>query len=328
MFKALSVRMLAAALFALAGGVAQAHLQHEPAAHSPAAPNATVLAATPAAPVADSHARGTTSASSTPAAPATDHGGMQMQGGSALPDARDPHGYSDGLTLGSGDYAVPGVSRLALADAHTFTFASLRAETFERRFAHNADDSTAYDLQGEYGTTYDKAIIKAEGEFNDEKLEESRTELLWGHAVAPYWDTQLGVRLDNGEGPGRQWLAFGVQGLAPYWFELEATGYLGSSGRTALRIEASYELLFTQRLILEPRVELQLYGKDDPGRRIGKGLTEASAGLRLRYEVTRQFAPYVGIERAASFGRTADYLRADGDRANQTRVVAGIRFWF
>ncbi|TSH96842.1 copper resistance protein B [Verticiella sediminum] len=251
---------------------------------------------------------------------------MQMQGGAAPADARDPHGYSNGLKLGSGDYAVPGVPRLVLADEHFF--ASLRAETLERRFTRKGDDSTAYDLQAWYGTTYNKAVVKAEGDIVKGKLAESRTELLWGHAVAAYWDTQLGVRVDNGEGPSRQWLSFGIQGLAPYWFELEATGYVGSAGRTALRIEASYELLLTQRLILEPRTELQLYGKDDPERGIGKGLAEVSAGLRLRYEINRQFAPYIGVERAGSFGRTADYVRAEGGRAQQTRWVAGVRFWF
>ncbi|WP_182111138.1 copper resistance protein B, partial [Comamonas testosteroni] len=97
---------------------------------------------------------------------------------------------------------------------------------------------------------------------------------------------------------------------------------------TALRLNASYELLLTQRLILEPRAEMQFYGKDDPERHIGKGLAEASAGLRLRYEFSRQFAPYIGVERAGSFGRTADLVRADGGRAQQTRWVAGVRFWF
>lgn len=100
-----------------------------------------------------------------------------------------------------------------LADEHRFF--SLRGETLERRFTRKGDDSTAYDLQAWYGTTYNKAVVKAEGDIAKGKLEESRTELLWGHAVAPYWDTQLGVRVDNGEGPSRQWLAFGIQGLAP-----------------------------------------------------------------------------------------------------------------
>lgn len=301
MSNALPIRALATTLLALVSVAAQAQAQDDHAAHGHADTQATTV-------------------------PAMDHGNMQMQGGSAPPDARDPHGYSDGQQLGSGDYAVPGVPRLMMADEHTF--ASLRGETLERRFTRKGDDSTAYDLQAWFGTTYNKAVVKAEGDIAKGKLEESRTELLWGHAIAPYWDTQLGIRVDNGVGPSRQWLAFGVQGLAPYWFELEATGYVGNDGRTALRLGSSYELLLTQRLILEPRAELQFYGKDDPERRIGKGLAGASAGLRLRYEISRQFAPYIGVERAGSFGRTADYVRAEGGRAQQTRWVAGVRFWF
>ncbi|MDR3002949.1 MAG: copper resistance protein B [Acidovorax sp.] len=308
------------------------HGAHQAAASAPETTTATGTAT--AAPDADPHAghgspQADAASASAPAptpAAAVDHGQMQMQGGSAPADARDPHAYSNGLKLGQGDYAVPGVPRLALADEHRF--ASLRGESLERGFARKGDDSTSYSLQGWYGTTYDRLVVKAEGSWAQSKLQESRTELLWGHALDAYWDTQLGVRMDTGEGPNRQWLAFGVQGLAPYWFELDATAYLGSGGRTALRLEASYELLLTQRLILEPKVELHFYGKDDPARHMGSGLAEGSAGLRLRYEFSRQFAPYIGIERAGSFGKTADYVRAGGGQARQTRAVAGLRFWF
>lgn len=326
MSKALPPRALATMLLALVSAAPQAQAQSDHAAHSEANSQMATPSAETAPPATDPHAGHTAAAGGSTAAPAMDHGNMQMQGGSAPPDARDPHGYSNGLKLGSGDYAVPGVPRLMMADEHTFF--SLRGETLERRFTRKGENSTGYDLQAWYGTTYNKAVLKAEGDLAKGQLEESRTELLWGHAVSPYWDTQLGVRVDNGEGPSRQWLAFGVQGLAPYWFELGATGYVGSGGRTALRVEGSYELLLTQRLILEPRAELQLYGKDDPERRIGKGLAEASAGLRLRYEFSRQLAPYIGVERAGSFGRTADYVRAEGGRVQQTRWVAGVRFWF
>jgi copper resistance protein B len=304
MSKALPLRALGTALLALASVAAQAQAHDGHAAHGDAAPPAE-----------------------TATAPAMDHGAMQMQGGSAPADARDPHAYADGLQRGAGDYAVPGVPRLAMADEHPL--ASLRVDTLERRFATGGgDDSTAYDLEAWYGGTYNRAVLKAEGDIARGKLEDSRTELLWGHAIAPYWDSQLGVRMDNGEGPDRQWLAFGVQGLAPYWFDLEATAYVGSGGRTALRLKGSYQLRLTQRLILEPRAEVQFYGKDDPQRGIGQGLANASAGLRLGYEFSRQFAPYVGVERAGSFGRSADLARAEGGRAQQTRWLAGVRFWF
>lgn len=331
MFKQGYLPALAVLVASLAAANAQAqtatpedHSAHHGATAAQPQQPAQAPAATPAR-AADPHAgHGAPPAAS--AAPAMDHGDMKMQGGSAPPDARDPHAYSNGLKLGEGDYAVPGVPRLMLADEHRF--GALLGETLERRFTRKGEDSTAYDLQGWYGTTYNRAVVKAEGDIAKGKLEESRTELLWGHAISSYWDTQLGVRLDNGEGPSRQWLAFGVQGLAPYWFELDATAYVGDGGRTAFRLEASYELLITQRLILEPSVEMQLYGKDDSERWIGSGLAEASAGLRLRHEISRQFAPYVGIERAGSFGKTADYVRAEGGRTQQTRFVAGVRFWF
>jgi len=241
-----------------------------------------------------------------------------MQGGSAPADARDPHAYSDGYGFGP-------IARPRFADE--MNFYALLADRFE---LVDGEDGTwaLYDIQAWYGRTYDRLVVKAEGEVNNGTLEEASTELLWGHAVATYWDLQLGVRYDSGEAADQGWLAFGFQGLAPYWFELDFTGYVGEEGRTALNIEAEYELLITQRLILQPRLEADLYGKDDPGRGIGPGLSSASAGIRLRYEIRREFAPYVGVEWAGSYGDTADYARAAGQPTDESRMVAGVRFWF
>lgn len=257
---------------------------------------------------------------------AMDHGDMKMQGGAAPPDARDPHGYSGGYTLDSGPYALPGPRRLRLSDEHSF--GALLVDRLERARTRHDGTATAYDAQAWFGRDYDRLVLKAEGEAARGKLQEARTEVLWGHAVATFWDTQLGVRYDSGTGPNRGWLAFGIQGLAPYWFEVDATAYLGDSGRSALRLGAEYELLLTQRLILQPRVEFNAYGKRDEARDIGSGLADGVAGLRLRYEVTRQIAPYVGVERAAKFGQTADLARAAGERTSETRWVAGLHFWF
>ena len=137
---------------------------------------------------------------------------------------------------------------------------------------------------------HNKAVVKAEGDIAKGKLEESRTELLWGTPSHRTGTPSSAFGWITGR-PEPSMVGFRHPGPRPYWFELEATGYVGSGGRTALRVEGSYELLLTQRLILEPRAELQFYGKDDPERGIGKGLAEASAGLRLRYEFSRQFAP-------------------------------------
>ncbi len=248
----------------------------------------------------------------------------QMQGGSAPADARDPDAYSNGYTLTEGPYAQPGPRQLKLADEHAFW------SVLGNRLEFNEDsESTVFDLQGWYGTTYDRFVVKAEGDINSGRLEESQTDLLWGHAISAYFDTQLGVRLDQYEaGRNRQWLAIGVQGLAPYWFELDVTGYLGDGGRTALAIEAEYELLLTQTLILQPRAELTLYGEDDPEYGLGSGLSDAAIGLRLRYEINRQFAPYIGVEWSGAYGDTADYQRAAGQSVSDTQFVAGLRFWF
>jgi copper resistance protein B len=243
---------------------------------------------------------------------------MSMQGGTAPIDARDPHAYSDGYDFGP-------IPPPQMADEGYM--GGLLVDRLEG--AHSRDNSfNAYDLQGWLGKDYNKLVLKAEGEAEGGKLQEARTELLWGHALATYWDTQLGLRYDSGLAPDRKWLALGVQGLAPYWFEVDAAAYIGEQGRTALRLSAEYELLLTQKLILQPRVEANFYGQQDAARELGSGLSSLVTGVRLRYEIRREFAPYVGVEWGGKFGATADYARAAGVRANETRVVGGVRFWY
>ncbi|MEI8651199.1 copper resistance protein B [Paraglaciecola sp. Hal342] len=253
-----------------------------------------------------------------------DHSAMLMEASATTVDGRDPHAYSDGYTLTEGPYAQPGPRQLKLADEHAFW--SVLADRLEYQ---KDNDSTVYDAQAWYGTTYDRFVIKAEGDIADGTLEESSTDLLWGHAFSAFFDTQLGVRLDlYNEGKDRQWLAFGVQGLAPYWFEVDVTAYFGNDGRSALSAQAEYELLLTQKLILQPRAELNLYGKDDVENGLGAGLSDLAVGLRLRYEFSRQFAPYIGVEWTDTFGDTADYRRVADQSTSDTQFVAGLRFWF
>ncbi|QTD44947.1 copper resistance protein B [Ottowia testudinis] len=254
-----------------------------------------------------------------------DHSQMKMQGGDAPADARDPHAYSDGLQLGVGQYALSDKRQLYLHDEHSF--ASFLMNRLEWVHSKNGN-ATVFDGQFSYGTAFNKFTVKAEGEAAKGKLHEARTEFLWGHAIAPYWDSQLGIRLDKGTVVNRQWLAFGVQGIAPYWFDVDATAYVGNEGRTALRLGATYDLLINQRLILQPRAEINLYGKDDSVNGIGRGLSSGVVGMRLRYEFSRQFAPYVGVERTITFGKTADMARASGEKTGNTRWIAGVRFWF
>ena len=199
------------------------------------------------------------------------------------------------------------------------------------RLEHAAGDgssATAWSAQGWLGGDMDKVFFRSEGVRENGAFEHADAELSWSHAIAPFWDGQIGVRRDFGRGPDRTWAAFGVQGLAPYWFELAATAYVGGQGRTALRLEAEYEALLTQRWVLQPRFELNAYGKADPAAQVGAGLSDAALGLRLRYEVRREFAPYVGVEWSRRFGRSADFARADGESAGQLQWVAGLRFWF
>lgn len=129
-------------------------------------------------------------------------------------------------------------------------------------------------------------------------------------------------------GPARTWAAVGIQGLAPYWFELEATAYIGESGRTHLRFETEYELLLTNRLILQPQVEREIYGKSDPERHIGTGLSSRDTGLRLRYEFRREFAPCVGVTWSRKFFGTADLAEAAGEDTSAARLAVGVRVWF
>lgn len=253
-----------------------------------------------------------------------DHGAMQMQGGSPPANAREPHAYSDGYTLTEGPYALPGPRQLVLADEHRFW------AVLGDRVEYDEDtEAGVYDVQAWYGTTYNRLTAKLEGDVADGRLEESQSELFWSRAFSGYFDTQVGVRFDQyDEGENREWLALGVQGLAPYWFEVDLTAYIGDQGRTALSLEAEYDLLLSQRLILQPRTEINAYGKRDTANGIGDGLSDIALGMRLRYEFSRQFAPYVGVEWSRKFGDTADFARAADASVRDTAYVLGVRFWF
>ena len=207
------------------------------------------------------------------------------------------------------------------------TLAMFKLSRFERATTDNGP-ATAWKADAWLGGDFDKLWFRSEGEHADGEFEHADAELFWSHALAAFWDTQLGVRHDFGSGADRSWAAFGVQGLAPYWFEVGATAYVGDAGRTALRVDVDYELSLTQRLILQPRLEFNAYGKADPAADIGSGLSDAEFGLRLRYEIRREFAPYVGVEWTRSFGGTADFARADGRDASDTRFVVGLRIWY
>lgn len=201
---------------------------------------------------------------------------------------------------------------------------------FNRFEVWDADPGTGQAWEGRawFGGDIRRLWLRSEGERERGSTHAAHLEVLYGHATGPWWDLVAGVRHDFAPGPSRTWAAIGMQGMAPYKFEVSATAYVGDGGHTAFNAEIEYELLFTSRLVLQPLLEVELHGRDDPRRGVGSGLSSLEAGLRLRYEITRQFAPYLGVVHERSFGRTAGHRRAHGEAVDDTRWVAGVRWWF
>jgi copper resistance protein B len=189
------------------------------------------------------------------------------------------------------------------------------------------EHSQAWDLQGFYGTDYNKLWLETEGTRADDE-ERGRVEVLWDRVISSWWSLQTGVRHDFSDGPSRTWAAVGLQGLAPYFFEIDTAFYVGEQGRTALRVEAEYEILITQRWILQPTIELSAYGKDDFENGIGSGVSDLELGLRLRYEIRREIAPYIGVQWERLLGGSEAIARAAGEDVDEVAFVAGVRAWF
>ena len=190
------------------------------------------------------------------------------------------------------------------------------------------DNNTAWQAQAWLGKDLNKVWLKTEGEVVDNTLEEAEFQLLYSRAIAPYWDAQIGWRHDSKPTPNRDWLAIGVQGLAPYFFDTDVALFIGEGGNVGLRAEFEYELLLSQKWILSPEIEANFFSKNDEDVQTGSGLSDLSAGLRLRYEIKREFAPYLGVEWKKSFGTTADYLREHGEDRSDVQWVLGIKAWF
>jgi len=191
----------------------------------------------------------------------------------------------------------------------------------------NGGGAVNWDNKGWIGRDRDRVWFRTEGERADGRLEHAEAQVFYGRAVRRWWDVVAGVRQDVGPGPNRTWAAVGLQGLAPYWFEVEATAYVGVTGRTQLRLETEYDLLLTNRLILQPLVEVDFYGRDDPERGLGAGLSSTDAGFRLRYEFRRELAPYVGVTWGRKYFGTADAARRQGERVRGARFAFGMRVW-
>ena len=202
------------------------------------------------------------------------------------------------------------------------------ADRLETQF-DDANEVLLWDGDLWYGGDVNKAWIKTEGEykFDEDEFDDAEVQALWSHAISTYFNVQTGLRYDI-KPRGAAHAVIGVQGLAPYWFEIDAAGFVSEDGDVTLRIESEYEFLLTQRLIFQPRIELELSAQDIPARETGAGVSGLDAGLRLRYEVLREFAPYIGFEWHGAFGETADYIRDAGGDPKDMRFVIGVRAWF
>ena len=229
--------------------------------------------------------------------------------------------------------AIYGAATMAQArEANRATHGDMKTGTLlaERLEARISDGHEAYlwDVQGWYGGDIDKFVLKSEGEgaFGG-GVEDAEFQALWGHAIGPYFDLQAGARLDL-EPETRSHLVLGVQGLAPYMFHVDAAAFLSDRGDLTARLEGEYDYKLTQRLILQPRAELELSAQDIPERETGSGVTKVETGVRLRYEIAREFAPYFGLGYEAKLGETANRAKAAGEDPDGLAFLLGLRAWF
>lgn len=290
------------------------------------------------------------------------HAGHDMS--SMQPEPADPHAGHDmsAMTMGPPDVPtsadnpgrpagqpVPTSARTGPAHAADLVFgAEAMAASRRTLIAENGDIHTTaviidrleagfgdsetwlWDVQGWSGGDINRFWWKSEGEgaFSD-GLEDAEIQALYSRAVSPFWDVQAGVRQDiRPDGEDTTHLVFGVQGLAPHWFEVDAAAFLSTGGDLTARVEAEYDQRLTQRLILQPRVEVALAAQDIPELGVGAGLGTIEAGLRLRYEIRKELAPYVGIEWTRRLGATADFTRGRGEDIDAVRAVVGLKAWF
>jgi copper resistance protein B len=202
-----------------------------------------------------------------------------------------------------------------------------RAEQLELR---DAEEGNLAVFEGYLwvGKDLNKLWIKSEVEASKDETEGAEWQFLYSRAIDTYWDLQIGLRTDVKPEPKRNWLALGFYGLSPYWFEIDSAIFIGEDDQVNLRLEAEYEFMLTQKWVLYPEIEINWFSEDDEELGIGSGMAQLEAGLRLRYEITRQIKPYIGIHHEQLHGDTKDIANAGGEKTSDTQAVAGIRFWF
>lgn len=208
-------------------------------------------------------------------------------------------------------------------------FAHVLFDQFEGR-TNGHDNELRWDGEGWVGTDMNRLWIKSEGFTDNNTVSDGDIEALYDRPIPHlrYFDAQAGVRVDLDSDPSRAWATLGIEGLAPYFFQFAPTIYIRNGGHVAGRITSSYDLLLTQRWIVQPEAELNFYSKDDPSRKTGSGLSDLDTGVRLRYEMSRKFGPYIGFAYSGKYGGTASYSRQSGETASDPRFVFGIRVWY
>ncbi|MGB7441537.1 MAG: copper resistance protein B [Coleofasciculaceae cyanobacterium] len=215
----------------------------------------------------------------------------------------------------------------------TQTYWLLLVEQLEYR-NNEGSDSFNWEALGWVGGDYRRLWLKTEGDVGlvEDEGGEAEVQLLYGQLIAPFWDLQAGLRYDMlygaGDDRGRAFAVIGVQGLAPYLFEVDASLFVSEDGDVSARLSAEYQLLLTQRLILQPDFEVNIAAQQVEDFGVGSGLNDIELSLRLRYEISRRFAPYVGISWTRKFGDTADFAREEGEEVDNFALVGGLRLLF
>jgi copper resistance protein B len=260
-----------------------------------------------------------------------DHGQMnhgQMDHGEN--DQAQPSGYGSRTPIPVPTEADRAAAFPQLPPHHMHTGSLNSLFLMDKLEYQDADDASvlSWDASGWIGRDINRFWFRSEGERANGKTEEAEVQALYGRAVSPWWELVAGVRQDFKPGSPQTWAAFGVQGMPLYGLETEATAFFGENGQSALRLEGDYDILLTNRLILQPTAEVNFYGRNDHERGVGSGLGNTEVGLRLRYEIVREFAPYIGVTWNRNYGNTADFAHEEGDDNDEARFVAGIRFWF
>lgn len=224
---------------------------------------------------------------------------------------------------------IMAASRAALHHEHgAHMFSKVMLDNLEYA-AFRGEGGLRWDGEAWMGGDINRAVLKTEGEtLGGGEVEDAEVQVLYSRAIGPYFDLQTGLRYDIEPKPSRAYAALGIEGLAPYWFDVGVAAFVSDKGDLLARLQASYDQLITQRVVLEPRVELNFAAQSMAAQGIGRGLSDVELGLRLRYEIRREFAPYIGITFSRKVGASVDLARTAGDSTGETALVIGIRAWF